>query len=291
MLAQQVVNGLMLGSIYAFVGVGYTLVFGVLKMLNLAQSYFFMIAPFVAFWLVARLGVPSPIAMVLSLGVTSALGILLYYVSFRPVPQSEPLGGFVSSLSFGVLLQVAVINYFGTLPISFPVTVNLPDVRVAGVLISVLQLISLALSLVLMSGLFWLVNYTPFGRNARAIAENDTAAALLGANTHKTIVYIFVLSSVLAGLAGLFVAVRFGTISPFFSDRLALKALAVIVIGGLGDLRGALIGGIVLGMIEVLFQAYLPPGWSEAFIWLALIVILIFRPTGLFGAGARRREV
>lgn len=291
MLEQQIVNGLMLGSVYALVGIGYALVFGVLRMLNLAHAYIFMAAPFVVLYLIGDFEMAAPLALVASLVVSAALGLLLYYIAFKPIPQDMPLGGFVTSLSFGVIIQVIANNRFGSLNRPFDVGLALPDFRIGPVLLSGAQMLSLVLSAILMVLLILAVQRTRFGRNVRAIAENASAAALLGVRVEAQVLKVFALSSLLAGLAGLLVALRFDSINPFMSDTFALKGLAVIVIGGLGDIRGAMVAGLLLGVFEVLFQAYLPAGFSEGFVWVALIAILVFKPDGLFGAPVKRREV
>lgn len=291
MLAQQIVNGLMLGSVYALIGVGYTLVFGVLRMLNLAHAYIFMAAPFAALWVTQSAGMPPAIGLIAALIASALLGTLLYLVSFKPIPQNHALGGFVTSLSFGVILQVVVTNRYGSLAKSFSTGLALPDMRVGSVILSGTQAASFALSVILMGGLLVLVQKSRFGRNVRAIAENDRAAALLGVNVERMILTVFAISSALAGLAGLLVMLRFESLSAFMGDRYALKALAVIVIGGLGDLRGAVVAGLVLGSCEVLFQAYFPAGWSEAFVWILLIGVFVLRPDGLFGTSVKRREI
>ncbi|MFG1352252.1 branched-chain amino acid ABC transporter permease [Xanthobacter autotrophicus] len=291
MLSQQIVNGVMLGSVYALIGVGYTLVFGVLRMLNLAHAYIFMAAPFAAYFAVTSGLLPPALGFPVGIVVAAALGALLYFVSFRPIPQSHALGGFVTSLSFGVIIQVILVNHFGSLKLPFDAGLSLPDVRIGEVILSGAQAASLAVSVVLMAALFGLIRKSRFGRNVRAIAENENAAQLLGVSVQRAVVEVFLISSALAGLAGLMVATRFEVISAYMSDAYALKALAVIVIGGLGDLRGALIAGLLLGVCEVLFQAYAPSGWSEAFVWILLILVFLVRPDGLFGVSVKRREV
>lgn len=290
MLGQQLVNGLMLGSVYALIGIGYTLVFGVLRMLNLAHPYFFMLAPFLSLALMAA-GLQAPFALAFGLLATTACGVLLYFVVFRPVPSDRHLAGFVSSLSFGVILQVIVTNVYGSLPKPFLTKIAWPDIEVGSLILSGIQLVSLVLSACLMGSLWFIIKKTRFGRNVRAIAENERAAALLGIRVRRSVMLVFMISSLLAGLAGLMVALRFETIDAYMGDRFALKALAVIIIGGVGDLRGAMLVGLLLGICEVLFQAYAPAGWSEAFVWLAMIGVLVFRPEGLFGTIVRRREV
>lgn len=291
MLAQQIANGLMLGSVYALIGVGYTLVFGVLRMLNLAHAYIFMAAPFAALYATQSLGLPGGIALGLALVASAVLGLLLYAVSFRPIPQHHALGGFVTSLSFGIIVQVVVVNRYGSLSKSFSTGLALPDIHVGSVILSGTQAASLVLSLALMAGLMILVSRSRFGRNVRAIAENERAAALLGVRVERTVLKVFAISSALAGLAGLLVMLRFESLSAFMGDRYALKALAVIVIGGLGDLRGAVVAGLLLGTLDVLFQAYLAPGWSEAFVWFLLIGVFVLKPDGLFGVTLKRREI
>lgn len=291
MLAQQLVNGLMLGSTYAIIGVGYSLIFGVLRLLNLAQSYFFAAAPFLCIWLAMALGVPPLLAIPLSLLGTTMLGFLLYFISFKPVPQSFPLGGFVSSLAFGIIIQVIIVNRFGTIPITFPISIPLPDYTVGAVLISGVQTFTLLFTAIVLIALLTTVKSTKFGRDMRALAENARAAALLGVRVERTILAVFAISTALAALAGLLMAIRFGAITPYMSERITLKALAVIVIGGLGDLRGAMVAGVALGVLEVLAQAYMPSGSSEALIWCALILVFVIKPEGLFGTSAKRREV
>ena len=290
MLGQQLVNGLMLGSVYALIAIGYTLVFGVLRMLNLAHAYFFMVTPFMALAMMGA-GAPPLVAMGSSLLFAAVVGLLLYYVAFRPIPPDRHLAGFVSSLSFGVILQVVVSNAFGTLPKPFATGIDWPDFEVGRLILSGVQVASLLVAGVLMATLFYAVRKTRFGRNVRAIAENERAASLLGVKVRRSVVAVFFISSVLAGLAGLMVALRFESIDAYMGDRFAFKALAVVIIGGVGDMRGAMVVGLLLGIVEVLFQAYAPAGWSEAFVWLAMIGVLAFQPEGIFGAAVRRREI
>jgi branched-chain amino acid transport system permease protein len=290
MLGQQIINGLMLGSVYALIGVGYTLVFGVLRMLNLAHAYLFMAAPFVAFSLM-KSGAPSTVAFVAGIVASALLGVLLYIVAFRPIPRHHALGGFVTSLAFGVTLQVIVVNWFGSLKIPFGTDLSLPDLEIGGLILSGIQAINLVLAAAVMAALLLVVNRTRLGRNLRALAQNEAAASLLGVSVRRHVQLTFLVSSALAGLAGLMVSERFGAISAYMGDNYAIKALAVVVIGGLGDLRGAMTAGVLLGIFEVLFQAYAPPGWSEAFVWLLLIATFLFKPEGLFGMRQSRREV
>jgi branched-chain amino acid transport system permease protein len=290
MFTQQLVNGLMLGSVYALIGIGYTLVFGVLRMLNLAHAYIFTAAPFIT---VALIGASVPALLALFLGIVGAalLGMLLYLVAFKPIPAEHALGGFVASLSFGIIIQVVIVNFYGSQPKKFPTLLNLPDLSFGTVILSGVQMSSLLISAALMIALLYLIKYSRFGRNIRAIAQNQMAASLLGVAVPSAVLLVFFLSSGLAGLAGMLVAMRFESIGAFMGDMYAIKALAIIIIGGLGDVRGAVLAGLLLGVCEVLFQAYAPPGWSEAFIWLFLIGVFLLRPEGIFGVGIKTREI
>ena len=290
MFTQQLVNGLMLGSVYALIGIGYTLVFGVLRMLNLAHATIFMAGPFVALGMIG-LGVPLWIALCLGLVASALLGALLYLTAFRLIPREHALGGFVASLSFGIIIQVVVVNLYGSLPKKFPTLSQWPDLTIGTVLLSSVQLGSLLVSGLLMIGLLYTIRHSRFGRNIRAIAQNPTAAALLGVAAPRAVLLVFMLSSGLAGLAGLMVALRFESISAFMGDMYAIKALAIIIIGGLGDVRGAVFAGLLLGVCEVMFQAYASAGWSEAFIWLFLIGVFLLKPDGIFGVGVKTREI
>ncbi|MBP6018293.1 MAG: branched-chain amino acid ABC transporter permease [Burkholderiaceae bacterium] len=291
MLAQQLVNGLMLGSVYALIGVGYTLIFGVLRMLNLAHAYIFMSAPFAAYYLMGS-GLATPfVAITIGIAVAALLGVLLYYVSFRPIPQSHALGGFVTSLSFGVIIQVILVNRFGSLKVPFNPGIVLADIHIGNVILSGIQAAGLVISILLMIGLLWLVHHSVFGRNVRAVAENENAAQLLGVSVRKAILQVFIISSALAGLAGVMVAARFESVSAYMSNAYALKALAVIVVGGLGDVRGALLAGLAIGISEVLFQAYASGVWAEAFVWILLILVFLVKPDGLLGDSVKQREV
>lgn len=291
MFAQQLINGLMLGSVYALIAVGFTVIFGVMRMLNLAHAYIFMSAPFFAHLTLSHVGVPPLLACVAGIVCAGLLGVVLYVLCFLPIPQSNALGGFVTSLSFGVILQVTLVNWFGTLKIPFNLGIATPDLRIGSVILSGAQAASLVIALGLMAGLLVVLNKSRFGRNVRAVAENDVAARLLGISARRLVLQVFFLASSLAGLAGLLVAARFEVIWPYMSDTYALKALAVIVIGGLGDVRGAVLAGIGLGASEVMFQAYAPPGLAEAFVWTLVILVFLVKPEGLFGSQVQRREV
>ena len=201
MFAQQLVNGLMLGSVYALIGIGYTLVFGVLRMLNLAHAYIFMAGPCITLGMVEA-GVPAWLALCLGLAGAALLGVLLYLVAFKPIPREHALGGFVASLAFGIVLQVIAVNKWGSLNKPFPASLPLPDLNIGPIILSGMQLGSLAISAVMMLGLLYLIRSTRFGRNIRAIALNPTAASLLGVAVPRAVLLVFLLSSGLAGLGG-----------------------------------------------------------------------------------------
>lgn len=289
-MLQQLLNGLMIGSSYALVAIGYTLVFGVLRLLNLAHPEIFMASGFIAL-AIAGTGIPLVPATLLAILACGLLGIALYYVAFRPLRTQDLLAGFITSLAFGLVLRTIIVEKYGATVRPFPELMEGGNFEVAGTLVSVVDVAVLSISLALMVGLTIAINRTASGRRIRAVASNPRAAALLGVPIREVFVIAFFLSSLFAGMAGLLSAIRFEGISPFVGLEIGLKALAVMVIGGLGDIRGAFVAGVSLGMIEAILQVMAGPGWADGLVWAALILTLLIKPAGLFSRVAFEREV
>lgn len=280
----------MIGSSYALVAIGYTLVFGVLRLLNLAHPEIFMASGFIALAL-AGTGIPIVLAAILAVLASGFIGVALYYIAFRPLRHEDLLAGFITSLAFGLILRTIVVERYGSAVRPFPELSSVGDFRLGSALISTVDVVVLLISLGLMVGLTVGIARTAGGRRLRAVASNPTAAALLGVPIRKVFIGAFFLSSLLAGMAGLLSAIRFEGLSPLVGVEIGLKALAVMVIGGLGDIRGAFLAGILLGVMEALLQVYAGPGWADGLVWAALIGTLLLRPAGLFSRTAFEREV
>ena len=289
-MGQQVLNGVFLGSIYALFAVGYTLVFGVLDILNLAHQAVFMLAAFVALALVdAHLSLW--IAMPLAVLAGGLIGIVLERLAFRPLRgrADSNISGLISSLAMATVFEAIALQIFGPDVSRFPLGA-FPDrmIQLGGASASLLQLCIIGISVVLMALLTFLLARTRLGRQLRAVAESARAARILGVNVDRTIALAFFLSSALGGAAGVLFGLAFNSISPDVGRSVELKGLAVIILGGMGSVPGAVIAGFALGLIEVFTVANLGSSYRDAVSFAVLFLVLIARPRGLFGRAAAR---
>lgn len=294
MIAGQIINGLMVGGLYALVAVGLTLIVGVLHRINFAQTEVFMVGGFAG--LVIAQTVPSlPLAMAGAFLVGGVLGIIVERISFRNLNTEEAsITAALSSMAVGLLMLDLVHHVWGTEPISFPLVNALGSgsFQLFGVRFVPVQGLVLALTLVLVLLLYFVIEKTQTGRNIRAVSDNATSAALLGIPVKFVGQQVFFITSALAALAGLMFALRVGTVNSDIGLTFALKALAVIAIGGMGNLWGAVVGGLLVGLLEAMAVVFGYGRLAELVVWGFMIVVLLVRPQGLFGsvfhgAGAR----
>lgn len=277
----------MLGSMYSLVAVGYTLIFGLLNLMNLAHGEVFMAAGFIGLFFLVGLKTNLYIAAGAAIIGAGLVGLLIELICFRYVKKEYPMAPFLGTIGFGTALTNLIVNLAGSEPSAFPVTLKIPDFELGELLISSVQLLILGIAIVLMVSLNFLIGRTRLGRSMRAIAENLTASHLLGINVTRVIVLAFFISSAVAGIAGILMALRFGQISPFIGGHTGMKGIAVMVIGGLGNVQGAMITGIIVGLVEVLVMAYGSASYVDAFVWGLLILTLLFKPSGLLGTTVR----
>jgi len=290
---QLFLDGIFLGSIYALFAIGFTLVFGILDRLNLAHAAVFTAGALVGIEIVTRLGVPIWLLIPMVLVIGAVLGILIERVAFRPLAgrHDAHFAGLISSIAFGAIVLSVLQAMYGADTRRFPADV-FPSTRVEilGATVSLLQVIILIISVSLMVVLTWLVAKSKLGRGMRTIAENPHAAAVLGLNVGRISSTTFALSSALGAVAGVLFTLNVNAASLGIGHAVELKALAVIVVGGMGSLPGALIGGLILGVAEVLAVNYIGSSWRDMVAFGLLFLILILRPQGLFGA-RKTREV
>ncbi|MED4602846.1 branched-chain amino acid ABC transporter permease [Paenibacillus validus] len=292
-LIQQLINGLLQGSLYSLLAIGFTLIFGVLSMMNLAHSEVFMTSGIMVYILIDKVHLPLYAAVPIVLAGSIALGMVIELVSFRPIRRDYHYAPLASTIALGIVISELVVNLSGSDAKSVPSVIHLSNLQIGEVLISSPQMILLLVSLVSMLGLSYIMKSTKLGRSMRALSESETAAKLLGVHVRFVVVSTFVLASLLAAVAGMLYAIRFETVSPFMGTMVGLKGLAVMIIGGLGNIRGAMIGGILMGLLEVMAIA-LPLGlteYADAVVWGMLILILLFRPTGLMGSSVQTERV
>jgi branched-chain amino acid transport system permease protein len=286
MLAQQIVNGVMLGSTYSLIAIGYTLVFGVLHLVHLAHGEVFMIGAFIGLQTALWLGTGSVTALVAALVGTALLGMLIELVAFRPIRTRGGmfLAPMISTIGVGIVLQEVATRLFGAEQVGFPHRMEAVTFHVGPVAVTSVQLTILGVALGLMAILHLFIQRTRVGMAMRATAENLTTARILGIRTNRIILLTFAVASALGGAAGVLVGLQFNAISPFMGIDIGVKGLAIMLLGGLGNVQGAMLGGLILGVVEILSVAYLASSYRDAFAFLVMIAVLLFRPQGLFGS-------
>ncbi|MDP3892803.1 branched-chain amino acid ABC transporter permease [Nocardioides sp.] len=290
---QQLFNGLFLGSIYALFAIGFTLVFGILDRLNLTHPSVFAACAFIGIELVAVGGMPLWAAIPLVFVAGALLGLVIERVAFRPLkgrPDAH-FAGLISSIALGGMIIALLQWRYGAGTKRFPPDA-FPDTAftIGGARITLVQVLILAISIALMVGLTWLVGRSRLGRGMRAIAENPRAATVLGVNVDRVTATTFAISSALGAVAGVLFALNVNSAQLNMGIAIELKGLAVIIVGGMGSLPGALVGGLVLGLAEVFAVQYFGSSWRDLVAFALLFAILLVRPQGLFGA-RRVREV
>jgi branched-chain amino acid transport system permease protein len=283
MIYQQLINGLMLGASYSLIAIGYTLIFGVLNLLYFAHGEVFMVGAFVGLYLVIFAGANIYVAMLGAMIACGALGILAFFVSVRPVRKDRPLAPLISTIGLTIVLQNLAVYILGGQQVAFPETIRQELYQLGPVTISSVQIFILATAVTLMVLLWLLIERTKMGRAIRATAENHETAALLGVDVNRVVLVTFMIGSGIAGIAGVLDGIKNSGISPFMGLAAAVKGLIVMLLGGLGNVPGAMVAGLLLGMIEILSAAYIGTTERDFFSFLILILILLYRPTGLFG--------
>lgn len=294
MLLQQTLNGLITGSTYALFALGFTLVFGVLRILNLAHGAVFMAGAFVGLYAVTWAGLALPLAFAVAVLVGGLIGLVVDWVAFRPLRRQNAAEfiAIVSSLGVAqVLMSVAqgvsntlILRYpFGTFPVVF--------FEVLGLRVSLLQLTIVALVAVLVSGLLAFLYATAFGRQIRAVAVSARTASLLGVRPEAVYAQTFFLSGALAAATGVIIGIAFNSVHFLMGEPFLLKAFVVVVLGGLGSISGAVVAALLLGLVQSLTVAYLSSALSDAIIYSLLFVTLLVRPGGLFGTSSAEMRV
>jgi branched-chain amino acid transport system permease protein len=292
MLAQQFVNAVSLGGVYALFALGFTLIFGVLNVVNLAHGAVFMLGAYTALKVVVALQLPLPAAILATMLVTGGAGWLMDLVIFAPLRrrQAPHLAPMIATIGLAITLTSVVEGSFGAENLRFPVDVFSTEAWSAGgVQISSLELKIIFLAFVLMVVLLWALKKTRAGCALRGLAESPKAAALLGVDVEGLFRATSVIAAVLGGVAGVLIALYTNAVFPHMGQPILHKGIAVVILGGMGDIRGALIGGFFLGFAEVFSVAYIGSTMRDAVAFGLLFTILLLRPEGLFGRVAQRR--
>ncbi len=292
LLAQQLINGLFIGSVYGLFAVGYTLVFGVLDILNLAHPAIFTLGGLAALWLVEGAHFSIWAAFPTAVLFAGLLGLILDRIAFFPLRRraDSNFSGLISSIAMAILFESAAFALFGARTVRFPAhTVTNTIWQVAGVTITSLQVEIVLTAILFMAGLTQLLKRTRVGKAIRAVAENDRAARLLGIHVDGIIAFTFFLSSAMGGAAGILFGLYFDALSPDMGRSIEIKGLAVIILGGMGSIPGAILGGLAFGLTEVLTVAITgTSNLRDAVAFTMLFAILVFRPSGFLGRRSMR---
>jgi branched-chain amino acid transport system permease protein len=285
---QQLFNGLLIGSTYALVALGFTLVLGTLDLLNFAHGETIMFAAYTG--LLSLLASGSVlVALAVSLVTGAGIGLVVYAGSFRWVNKKYWTAPALSTVGMALILQTGATRLWGTEQRSVPDPMGSAQVLLGPVAIGRSHIAVLVATLLLMIGLHALLRYTRIGKALRAVAEDHVAAALLGVPVERTIATTFLLSGLLAGAAGVLTSLVYHTITPFIGLNILLKGMTAMIIGGLGNVYGAMFGGVVVGILETFTVNYLSSSYQDVVVFAAMILVLMFRPAGLFGVQTRDR--
>jgi branched-chain amino acid transport system permease protein len=285
-MLQQLANGVFTGSIYALFAIGFTLVFGILRHLNLAHPAIFTAGAFVGIEVATRTAIPVWVLFPVVAVFGAIAGILVERIAFRPLRgrDDEHFAGLISSVALGGVVIALLQARYGTEPQSFPQD-YFPNrlFEIAGIRVTLTQIVTLGLALALCLGLAWLVSATPLGRAMRAVAENPTAAKVVGVNVGRVTAGTYAMSSALGTVAGALLALNLGQAGRELGASIELVGFAVIILGGLGSLWGAMAAGVILGLAEALTITYFDSSWKGLVAFALLFAVLVLRPRGLFG--------
>jgi branched-chain amino acid transport system permease protein len=286
MIAQQILNGLITGSVYALFALGFTLIFGTHKILNLAHSGVFMIGAFIGYFAVVA-GLPLWVGVILAMVGSGLLSYIIDLTAFRHLRATGQVefGAIISSIGANLILISIAQRVSNTKVLGFPGgTFPIEFYRAFGLRISLLQIVIAVIVLVLLGLLTYYLYGTSFGRQVRAVAGNERASKLLGVNPNAVYFQTFFISGALAGIAGVLIGLSFNSIHFLMGEPYLMRAFVVVVLGGLGSIPGAVIAGLLLGVAQTLTIAYLPSGLSDTIIFSLLFIILLVKPSGLFGS-------
>jgi branched-chain amino acid transport system permease protein len=303
---QQILNGLVLGSVYALVALGYTMVYGILGLINFAHGDVVMVGALTALSVMtgiaaAGLGLPGPLVVLLALlvamGVCMLLGFSIERIAYRPLRRAPRLAPLITAIGMSILLQNIAMLVWGRRYHTFPPLITPTPHHFFGATITDLQIFIIVVSALIMAGLLALVHFTRLGRAMRATAENQVVAGLMGVNINRIIAATFVIGSALAAVAGVLVSANYSIAHYYMGFMLGLKAFTAAVLGGIGNLGGAMLGGLLLGLIESIGAGYigdltggfLGSHYQDVFAFVVLITVLVFRPTGLLGERVAER--
>lgn len=287
-LIQQLFNGVFLGSIYALLALGYTMVYGIIGLINFAHGDVYMIGAFIGFFLITNLHLNFWVTLILTMGMCALVGILIEFLAYRPLRHhgAPKITSLITAIGVSFLLENGMSFLFGGDSRSFPQAIKLVNFKIGFIHITNIQLLILIVSIALMVLLQFVVQKTKMGRAMRAVSVDQEAANIVGIKVDQTISFTFAIGSALAGAAGVLIGLYYNSLDPLMGMAPGIKSFIAAVFGGIGSIPGAAIGGWLIGLIETLTFTLGISSWKDAVVYAVLIVVLLVRPNGIFGKKA-----
>lgn len=286
---QQMINGLSLGSIYALVALGYTMVYGIIKLINFAHGDIYMLGAYIGFIVTTKLGLGFFPALIISMAGCALIGVTIERIAYKPLRNATRITALITAIGVSYFLEAGTQRVMGAGVQTFPNVLANETIMLGSLRISTQQIVIFGVTILLMLALTFLVNKTKIGRAMRAVSVDADAARLMGVNVDATISFTFAIGSALAGAAGVLVGLYYNSINPLMGMLPGIKAFIAAVFGGIGIIPGAMLGGFFIGIVETLVAGYWSSLWKDAVVYLILIVILIVKPAGLLGKNVKEK--
>jgi branched-chain amino acid transport system permease protein len=286
---QQLINGVSLGSIYALIALGYTMVYGIIKLINFAHGDIYMVGAYVAFFATTFFKLSFFPALIVSMVVAAALGMTIERMAYRPLRKAPKIAILITAIGVSLLLEYGGMLLVTPQPRTFPVLFDAKIFTFGNIVVNSQQVVILAISVVLMIILTYVVQRTKIGKAMRAVSFDTDAARLMGIDVDRVISITFAIGSALAAAAGMLVGVYYNSIDPLMGIMPGLKAFVAAVLGGIGVIPGAMLGGIIMGVIEAMVSGFISSTFRDAAAFAILIIILLFKPSGLLGKNVREK--
>ena len=288
-MLQQLVNGLILGSVYALIALGYTMVYGIIKLINFAHGDLYMMGAFIGYYLINNFQLNFFVALILTMILTACLGVLIEFLAYRPLRNSTKIAALITAIGVSFFLEYGMVYLFGANTRAFPQALETVKYNLGPISVTNIQLTILGVSIFLMVALQFIVQKTKMGKAMRAVSVDSDAAQLMGINVNSTISFTFALGSALAGAAGVLIGLYYNSVEPLMGMAPGIKAFVAAVLGGIGIIPGAALGGFIIGLLETLAITIGLSSYRDAVVYGILIVILLVRPAGILGKNVKEK--
>ena len=288
-MLQQLINGLILGSVYALSALGYTMVYGIIKLINFAHGDIYMMGAFIGYFLITKYHMNFFVALVLTMVLTAILGVVIEFLAYRPLRNSTRIAALITAIGVSFFLEYSMVRLVGANKHAFPQTLATVKYNLGPVSVTNVQLIILGVSIFLMLALQFIVQKTKMGKAMRAVSVDSDAAQLMGINVNSTISFTFALGSALAGAGGVLIGLYYNSVDPLMGMVPGIKAFVAAVLGGIGIIPGAAVGGFMIGLLETFSVSIGLASYKDAVVYAVLIIILLVRPAGILGKNVKEK--